>query len=78
MTLAVCAAAGVESLTLVKLLAVGLITLGTGVSTAVESGTSGFAWVGFAAFTLSALMEAGRIVYIQLLLGRLKYNEVCF
>ncbi len=39
-------------------------------------GVAGFAWPGFFAFLLSVLLEALRVVYIQLLLGRLNYNSM--
>lgn len=39
-------------------------------------GASGFSWVGFASFTLSAALESARVVYIQLLLSDLRYNSI--
>ena len=41
-----------------------------------QVGVAGFAWPGFLAFLLSVLLEALRVVYIQLLLGRLNYNSM--
>ena len=79
-TLTVCWAAGLEKLTQPLVLSVALISAGTGAATLYETGGSaGFAWAGFACFTFSALLEALRVVYIQLLLGRFKFNtlEVC-
>ena len=78
-TLAICAAFGLERLTVTLLVSIVMITAGTGAATAVEVGVAGFAWMGFLSFLLSVLLEAARVVYIQLLLGRLNYNamEVC-
>ena len=79
-TLTVCWAAGLEKLTQPLVLSVALISAGTGAATLFETGGSaGFAWAGFVCFTFSALLEALRVVYIQLLLGRFKFNtlEVC-
>ncbi len=53
-----------------------MITAGTGAATAVEVGVAGFAWMGFLSFLLSVLLEAARVVYIQLLLGKLNYNAM--
>jgi hypothetical protein len=75
-TLALCAMCGLEKLTAPLLLSIFMITLGTGVATAVEVGLAGFAWLGFSAFLLSVLLEGLRVVYIQLLLGRLNYNAM--
>lgn len=41
-----------------------------------QVGVAGFAWPGFAAFLFSVLLEALRVVYIQLLLGRLQYSSM--
>ena len=41
-----------------------------------EVGAAGFSWLGFASFTFSAFLESARVVYIQLLLARLKYNAL--
>ena len=78
-TLAICAIFGLERLTGTLLASIFMITAGTGAATAVEVGVAGFAWMGFFSFLLSVLMEAARVVYIQLLLGKLNYNamEVC-
>ena len=76
-TLTVCWAAGLERLTQPLVLSVALISAGTGAATLYETGGSaGFAWAGFACFTFSALLEALRVVYIQLLLGRFKFNTL--
>ncbi|KAK9846011.1 hypothetical protein WJX81_008360 [Elliptochloris bilobata] len=76
-TLTVCWAAGLERLTQPLVLSVALISAGTGAATLYETGGgTGFAWAGFACFTFSALLEALRVVYIQLLLGRFKFNTL--
>ena len=75
-TLTVCWAAGLERLTQPLVLSVLLISAGTGAATLYETGGAGFAWAGFACFTFSALLEALRVVYIQLLLGRFKFNTL--
>ena len=75
-TLAICAAFGLERLTVTLLVSIFMITAGTGAATAVEVGVAGFAWMGFFSFLLSVLLEAARVVYIQLLLGRLNYNAM--
>ena len=75
-TLAICAMFGLERLTASLLTSIFLITAGTGAATAVEVGVAGFAWMGFLSFLLSILLEAGRVVYIQLLLGKLNYNAM--
>lgn len=75
-TLALCAACGLERLSWPLLTSVVLITMGTGVATAVEVGLAGFAWTGFLCFLFSVLLEALRVVYIQLLLGKLNYNAM--
>lgn len=79
-TLAICATFKLERLTGPLLVSILMITLGTGVATAVEVGVAGFAWPGFFSFLFSTLMEAVRVVYIQLLLGKLSYSsmEVCY
>lgn len=79
MTLAICATFKLERLTGPLLVSILMITLGTGVATAVEVGVVGFAWPGFFSFLFSTLLEAVRVVYIQLLLGKLSYSsmEVC-
>jgi hypothetical protein len=78
-TLAICATFGLERLTGSLFVSILMITLGTGVATAVEVGVAGFAWPGFLSFLFSTVLEAVRVVYIQLLLGSLNYNsmEVC-
>ena len=78
-TLAICALLKLERLTASLLISIVMITAGTGAATAVEVGVAGFAWMGFFSFLFSVLLEAVRVVYIQLLLGKLKYNamEVC-
>ncbi|EIE19444.1 hypothetical protein COCSUDRAFT_67899 [Coccomyxa subellipsoidea C-169] len=75
-TLAICATFGLERLTGSLLVSILMITLGTGVATAVEVGVAGFAWPGFISFLFSTLLEAVRVVYIQLLLGSLNYNSM--
>lgn len=75
-TLAICATFKLERLTGSLLLSILMITLGTGVATAVEVGVVGFAWPGFFSFLFSTLMEAVRVVYIQLLLGKLSYSSM--
>ena len=75
-TLAICAAFGLERLTVTLLVSIVMITAGTGAATVVEVGVAGFAWMGFLSFLLSVLLEAARVVYIQLLLGRLNYNAM--
>lgn len=79
MTLTICATFKLERLTGPLLVSILMITLGTGVATAVEVGVAGFAWPGFFCFLFSTLMEAVRVVYIQLLLGKMSYSsmEVC-
>jgi len=43
----------------------------------VESSSLAFSWLGFSCILLSTLLEAGRVVYIQLLLGgSLNFNAV--
>ncbi len=43
----------------------------------VESSTLAFSWLGFSCILLSTLLEAGRVVYIQLLLGgSLNFNAI--
>ena len=77
-TLTVCWAAGLEKLTQPLVASVLLISAGTGAATLFETGAAGagFAWAGFACFVFSALLEALRVVYIQLLLGRFKFNTL--
>ena len=75
-TLAICAMFGLERLTSSLLISIFMITAGTGAATAVEVGVAGFKWMGFLSFLLSVLMEAVRVVYIQLLLGKLNYNAM--
>ncbi len=75
-TLAICATFGLEALTPSLLASIFMITAGTGAATAVEVGVAGFAWMGFFSFLLSVLLEAARVVYIQLLLGKLNYNAM--
>ncbi|KAK9829753.1 hypothetical protein WJX72_007680 [[Myrmecia] bisecta] len=75
-TLSVCLVFGLERLTWPLFLSVSLITVGTGIATVVETGVPGFSWSGFTSFVASAFLEAIRVVLIQLLLGRLKYNAV--
>ena len=75
-TLAICAMFGLEKLTSSLLISIFMITAGTGAATAVEVGVAGFKWMGFLSFLLSVLMEAVRVVYIQLLLGKLNYNAM--
>jgi len=75
-TLAICALLGLERLTASLLISIFLITAGTGAATAVEVGVAGFAWMGFFSFLFSVLLEAARVVYIQLLLGKLNYNAM--
>jgi len=76
-TLTVCWAAGLERLTRPLVASVLLISAGTGAATLFETGGGGrFAWAGFGCFALSALLEALRVVYIQLLLGRFKFNTL--
>ena len=75
-TLAICATSGLEALTPSLLASIFMITAGTGAATAVEVGVAGFAWMGFFSFLLSVLLEAARVVYIQLLLGKLNYNAM--
>ena len=75
-TLAICATFGLERLTPSLLASIFMITAGTGAATAVEVGVAGFAWMGFFSFLLSVLLEAARVVYIQLLLGKLNYNAM--
>lgn len=75
-TLAICAIFGLEKLTGVLLVSIFMITAGTGAATAVEVGVAGFAWMGLFSFLLSVLLEAARVVYIQLLLGKLNYNAM--
>ena len=75
-TLAICAMFGLEQLTSSLLISIFMITAGTGAATAVEVGVAGFKWMGFLSFLLSVLMEAVRVVYIQLLLGKLNYNAM--
>ena len=73
-TLAICVVLRLEALTLPMAGSVLLISAGTGVATVLESSTAGFAWSGFLCFLFSVLLESVRVVCIQLLLGRLKYN----
>ena len=75
-TLAICALFGLEKLTSSLLISIFMITAGTGAATAVEVGVAGFKWMGFLSFLVSVLMEAVRVVYIQLLLGKLNYNAM--
>ena len=74
-TLAVCGVLRMERITLPLLGSVVLITAGTGLATVLESSTAGFSWLGFTCFNASVLLEAVRVVCIQSLLGRLRYNE---
>ena len=74
-TLAVCVPLGLEKFTLPLASSVTLITAGTGLATVLESSTAAFSWTGFWLFFLSVLLEAIRVVCIQLLLGRLKFNQ---
>ena len=75
-TLTICMLLGLERPSWPLGASVLMIVLGTGLATLIESGGSGFSWLGFAYFTISAFLEAIRVVYIQLLLGALKYNAV--
>ena len=75
-TLTICMLLGLERPSWALGASVLMIVLGTGLATVIESGGSGFSWLGFAYFTISAFLEAIRVVYIQLLLGALKYNAV--
>ncbi len=72
-----CWAAGLERLTRPLVFSVLLISAGTGAATLFETGGGArFAWAGFGCFAFSALLEALRVVYIQLLLGRFKFNTL--
>ena len=75
-TLTICMLLGLERPSWPLGASVLMIVLGTGLATLIESGGAGFSWVGFVYFTISAFLEAIRVVYIQLLLGALKYNAV--
>lgn len=75
-TLTICALAGLEKITPTLAVAVAMIMAGTGLATLVESGSSTFSWLGFTLFLTSAFLEAIRVVYIQLLLGSLRYNAI--
>lgn len=74
--LIMCAIAGLEQLTVPLTLAVSLITAGTGAVAVLERHTGNFSWTGFTYFALSAVSESLRVLYIQLLLGKLQFNAV--
>ena len=74
--LIMCATAGLERLTVPLTLSVSLITAGTGAVAVLERHTGHFSWAGFTYFALSAVSEALRVLYIQLLLGKLQFNAV--
>lgn len=75
MTLALCVSLGLERPTPPLIMSVALISAGTGLATVLESSTASFSWPGFWCFSLSVLLEAVRVVCIQLLLGRLRFNQ---
>lgn len=56
--------------------ALALIALGTGIATAQEAATSHFSWFGFGCFLLSILFEALRVVLVERLLGRQRFNSI--
>lgn len=70
------ASVGVEKLTLPLAFAVSLITAGTGAVAMLERQNGQFNLVGFAYFALSGVFESLRVLYIQLLLGKLRFNAV--
>lgn len=74
-TLAVAVAIGLERLTGPLVGSVALITAGTAIAAVMESSMGSFSWVGTSYFMLSLLLEAIRVVAIQLLLGQLRFNE---
>lgn len=76
-TLAICTLTGLETSSPLVALSIVMISVGTAVATLVESSSLAFSWLGFSCILLSTLLEAGRVVYIQLLLGgSLNFNAV--
>ena len=70
------ASVGLERLTFPLAFAVSLITAGTGAVAMLERQNGQFNPVGFAYFALSAVFESSRVLYVQLLLGKLRFNAV--
>jgi len=74
MTMVMLVAMGIEGWSGLVVLSVLMIAAGTGLSALIESSTPSFHLVGFIAFMISAVTEAGRVVWFQVALGDLKYN----
>lgn len=70
------ATVGLENLTLPLAFSVSLITAGTGAVAMLEVHSGQFDLVGFGYFALSAVCESLRVLYVQLLLGKLRFNPV--
>lgn len=69
-----CLIGGLERYSAPVLGSIVAITLGTSLTAILEMGTASFDMVGFVAFTASAVLEALRVVLVDVLMGRLKYN----
>jgi hypothetical protein len=73
-TMILCLAMGVETLSLALVASILLIALGTSAAVLIESGTPAFSLYGFLCFMLSSATEAGRVVAAEILLGAERYN----
>lgn len=70
------ASVGLERLTLPLVTSLSLITAGTAAVAMLERNSGQFDLVGFVHFALSAVCEALRVLYVQLLQGSLRFNAV--
>lgn len=76
MVLLMAACVGLEQLTVPLVTSLSLITAGTGVVAVLERHHGHFDLVGFMCFMLSALSESLRVLYVQMLHGKLHFNAV--
>lgn len=73
-TLVLLLSCGMERFSLSVAISVAAITFGTSLTAIMEVGTATFDLTGFLMFAASAILEAVRVVLVQLLMSNLKYN----